>query len=217
MVVQSDVFWKAGLATLIIFFLGIYIGYWLDSGRVEQIRKEYQEMDIRWSDARVQTMYYNVFGNSSNFCEPAIEANLKFADRVYEDGLRIEQYERINKLTPSLITEKTRYVLLKLQFWLNSIELKKNCNADYTNLVYFYSHYNGTMQEEVQGAVLLDLKKDCGKNLMLIPLPIDLDIITIDIIKKQYGIEKTPTILINESIKLEGMQTKNELEKYIKC
>lgn len=217
MVIQSDVFWKAGLATLIIFFLGIYVGYWLDSSRVEEIRKEYQEMDIRGSDARLQTMYYNVFENSSNFCESAIEGNLKFADKEYEYGLRIEQYERINKLTPSLITEKTRYVLLKLQFWLNSIELKKTCNADYTTIVYFYSHYNGTMQEEVQGAVLLDLKKNCGKNLMLIPLPVDLDIITMDVIKKQYGIEKTPVILINESIKLEGMQTKNELEKYIKC
>lgn len=217
MVIQSDVFWKAGLVTLIIFLLGVYVGYWLDSGRVEQIRKEYQEMDIRWSDARLQTMYYTVFKNSSNFCEPAIEENLKFADKVYEEGLRIEQYEKINKLTPSLITEKTRYVLLKLQFWLNCIELKRTCNANYTNLVYFYSHYKGTTQERVQGALLLDLKKECGRNLMLIPLPVDLNITTIDIIKKQYNIERTPTILINENIKLEGLQTRKELEKYIRC
>ncbi len=217
MVIQSDVFWKAGLVTMVIFLLGVYTGYWLDSGRVEQIRKEYKEMDIRWGDAKLQAMYYNVFKNSSNFCGPAIEENLKFADRIYEDGVRIEQYEKINKLTPSLITEKTQYILLKLQFWLNSIELKKTCNANYINLVYFYSHYKGTIQESVQGAVLLDLKNKCGRNLMLIPLPLDLNITTIDIIKEQYGIEKTPTILIDENIKLEGFQTKNELEKYITC
>lgn len=217
MVIQSDVFWKAGVVTLIIFLLGVYVGYWLDTNRVEQIRREYQEMDIKWSDARVQTMYYSTFNNLSGFCEPAIEWNLKFADDVYEEGLRIERYEKINKLSPSLITEKKRYVLLKLQFWMNCIELKEKCNANYTNLIYLYSHYKGTMEEKVQAAVLLDLKNACGKNMMLIPLPIDLDITTIGILKEQYGVERTPAILIDEKIKLEGLQTREELEKYINC
>lgn len=217
MVIQSDVFWKAFILTSSIFLMGIFVGFLLDNARVEQIREEYKGMEISSIDARLQALYYQIFKNSSNFCEPAIQENLRFADKIYVEGLRIEQYEKINKLTPSLISDKRKYILLKLQFWLNCIELKRSCNASYTNLVYFYSHHNTTVQGNVQSAVLLDLKNECGSSLMLIPLPIDLNITTINIIKQQYDIKTTPTILINEELKLEGPQTRKELEKYIRC
>ena len=217
MVVQSDVFWKAFVLTLVIFILGMAVGYWLDNGRVEEIRQEYKEMEIRSSDARMQALYYQTFSDSPNFCGPAIEENLKFSEKVYSEGLRIERYERINKLSPSLVTDKRQYVLLKLQFWLNSIELKKTCNANYTNLVYFYSHYNTTIAENVQSAALLDLKADCGRDLMLIPLPVDLNITTIDILLDQYNISSTPSILIGEEVVLEGLQKKSDVERYVMC
>ena len=51
---------------------------------------------------------------------------------------------------------------------------------------------------------------------MLIPLPIDMDISMINIMKGTYDISKTPTILINEKIKVEGLQSFDELEALIK-
>ena len=215
MVKQFDAFWKAFFITSAIFLLGIYAGVWLDSGRVEEVRQENANMDIQTSDARIQSLYYQTFGNSTNFCGPAIDGNLVFADKVYQEGLRIDEYERVNKFAPSLIRDKTRYVLLKLQFWLNCIDIKRSCNAKYVNVVYFYSHYNTTVQENVQSAVLLDLKDQLGADMMLIPLPTDLNITSIDMIKKQYGITTTPTILIDEKIKLEGLQEKKALSDII--
>lgn len=193
------------------------MGFWLDSYRVEEIRNEYTDMDISSNDARLQTLYYQTLSNNdSSFCIPAIQENLIFSDRVYQDGLRIDQYEKINKLAPSLIKDKTRYVLLKIQFWLNSVRLKRTCNASYTNLVYFYSHYNTTAQENVQSAVLMDLKNEYGPGLILVPLPLDLNITTIEIIKKQYGIKTTPTILIDEKTVIEGPQTRDYLNGKIR-
>ncbi|MBN2250450.1 MAG: hypothetical protein JW724_00055 [Candidatus Altiarchaeota archaeon] len=219
MVTQFDAFWKAFAITAVIFVVGVLVGVWLDSSRVEAVREEYVNMEIRSSDARMQSLYYRTqtLSNLSDFCGPAIEENLAFADKVYADGLRLEQYEKVNKLAPSLIKDKTRYTLLKLQFWLNCIELRKTCNASYTNLVYFYSHYNTTTQEQVQGAVLMDLKSECGPDLMLIPLPTDLNITTIEIIKKQYDITTTPALLIDERIKLEGLQSREALSQTIKA
>jgi hypothetical protein len=211
MVKQYDAFWKAFLITSAIFMLGVFAGVWLDSARVEEVRQEYVGMEIQTSDARIQTLYYQTFKNSTNFCGPAIQENLRFADKVYQEGLRIDAYEKVNKLAPSLISDKKRYVLLKLQFWLNCIELKSSCDAKYVNVVYFYSHYNTSAQENVQSAVLMDLKNKYGADMMLIPLPADLNITSIDLIKSQYGITETPTILINERIKLAGLQEKNGL------
>jgi hypothetical protein len=216
MVNQLDAFWKALGITCIIFLSGIFVGVWLDSSRVEEVRNEYTDMDISSNDARLQTLYYQTLSNNdSSFCLPAIQENLVFSDRVYQDGLRIDAYEKINKLAPSLIKDKTRYILLKLQFWLNSVKLKRTCNATYTNLVYFYSHYNTTAEENVQSAVLLDLKNEYGPGLILIPLPMDLNITTIDIMKKQYGIKTSPSILIDEKILIEGPQTRDYLNQKI--
>lgn len=215
--VAKDVFWKAFVLTLVIFVIGVFVGMWIDNSRVEEVREEYKGMEISSNDARMQSLYYRIFRNSSNFCEPAIQENLRFSDRVYAEGLRIDEYEKINKLAPSLIMDKRRYVLLKLQFWFNCIELKRDCNASYSNVVYFYSHYNTTMQENVQSVALMELKNKCGSSMMLIPLPVDLDIATIDIIKGQYNITVTPTILIDEEVKLEGLQSEADLEEYVSC
>jgi len=215
MVKQFDAFWKAFAISAAVFMTGIYVGVLLDSGRVDEVRAEYTGMDIQTSDARLQSLYYQTFKNTSNFCGPAINENLAFSDKVYREGLKIDQYEKVNKFAPALIGEKRRYVLLKLQFWLNAIELKKTCNASYVNVVYLYSHYNATVQEQVQSTVLMDLKNQYGPEMMLIPLPLDLNITTIEIIKKQYGIKTSPTILIDEKIKLEGLQTKDFLNEKI--
>ena len=51
---------------------------------------------------------------------------------------------------------------------------------------------------------------------MLIPLPIDLNIATINILKETYSINDVPTLLINEKIKLDGVQSIEEIEKVIK-
>ncbi len=205
------------MLTLVIFITGIIVGFWIDDQRVEQIRSEYKEMEISTNDARMQALYYQVFRNSSNFCGPAIDENLRFADKVYAEGLKIEQYERVNKLTPSLIIDKRRYVLLKLQFWLNCIELKRTCDANYTNVVYFYSHYNTTVEEQVESAALLDFKNECGRNIMLIPLPVDMNITTVDILKEQYSINATPTLLIDERDVVEGFVSVADLRERIRC
>lgn len=214
---QSDLFWKAGVLTLLIFLIGVFVGYWLDSTRVESVREEYQLMEIGSNDARLQNLYYQTFRNTSNFCEPAIEHNLAFADFIYTEGAKLEEYEKANRLSPSLVTDKKRYVLLQLQFWLNSIELKRECNASYVNLVYFYSHYNSTVQQQVQGDALLELKRNCGRRLMLIPIPVDLNITTVDMLKAQYGVTDTPTILVDEETKLEGLRSIADLRESVSC
>jgi predicted DsbA family dithiol-disulfide isomerase len=51
---------------------------------------------------------------------------------------------------------------------------------------------------------------------MLIPLPIDINIATINILKENYNISDVPTLLINEKIKLTGVYNIKEIEKEMK-
>ncbi len=218
MKIQKDVFWKAGVLTAIVFILGVFLGYYIESGRLSEIKEEYKKIEIQWADAKLQTIYYQTL--SPDLCTAAIEENLKFGDKVYEEGLKLEKYEKSNKLTSEeFLLDKKRYSLLKVEFWLNSIFLKEKCKADYINLIYFYASkptQDQKIQQNTISKILKDLKDKQREKLMLIPLPIDLDISVINVIKKSYNITYSPTVLINEEIKLESVKTIEEIEKAIK-
>ena len=213
---QTSAFWKAALLTIIIFLAGVSLGYYIEKGRIEKIEKEFIETDIEWADAKLQSLYYQVMKHDE--CEAAIEENIFFADRIYEQGIKLQKYEDANQLSEKMLTEKKKYALLKTEFWINSIILKEKCNAEYKNIVYFFKNEPSMTEEEeqrVQSVVLKNVKDKYGRDVMLIPLPFDLGISTINIMKDTYRIEKAPSILIDEKIRLEGIQDMEEIEKFL--
>lgn len=213
---QKKVFWKAAVLTLIIFLLGVLLGYYLEKERISEIEEQYKNVEIEWADAKLQTLYYQLM--SPLFCESAIKENLEFADRSYKEGLKLEEYEESNKIMSKMFYEKKRYVLLKLEFWINSILLQEKCNAKYTNLVYFYKNepnINEKSEQETQSRILNNLKTKYGPQLMLIPLPLDMNLTMVNVFRDTYNITSVPSILINEKIKLEGIHDIEELEKMI--
>jgi len=218
MVIQKDVFWKAGIITAIVFILGVSLGSFLESSRIKDIREEYKVVEVQWADAKLQSSYFQVL--KPEFCDSAIKENLNFADRIYNEGLKIERYENANKLNDEnqLLYEKQRYALLKTEFWLNSIYLKEKCKASYTNVLYFYLDKPSLIEKPKQDTISLilkDLKDKYGEKMMLIPIPLDLNLVTINVIKSTYNLTVSPTILINEKIKLEDLHSLEEIEQNI--
>lgn len=205
--------------TVLIFAIGLSIGVLLDNLRLQEVKDRTTEIDNLWNDARLLQSYIQRFsdGNSTSYCDFLLEENLKAGDEIYKEGTMIEEYEKTNRFTPTFELEKERYALLDLQFWLNSIDLKKVCNATYSTVIYFYSQYNKTVEQGFQDSVLWNLKQKCGSEIVYITFPFDMGIITIDVIKNIYNISKIPAILINESLVIYSPTSMRELEKYIKC
>ena len=216
---QSDILVKTIILTTIIFILGIFAGVWLDNMRLEEVKGSITATDIEWNDARIQSMFYQKFASDPESCENAIKSNLDFNDKIYNQGIEIERRENVEKFTPDIVSEKTRYALLQLQFWFNSINLKETCNANYSSIVYFYSFFNENLKidQKIQSTILRDLKEECGNKLILIPLPFDLNISTIEFIKSDFKIDSAPSLLINEKTVLKNVQNKEEILKYISC
>ncbi len=214
---QTGAFWKAAVLTIAIFLLGVSLGYYIERGRISKIEKEFAETEIEWADAKLQSFYYQNIKQEE--CGAAIGENIIFADRVYEQGVKLQDYEDANQLSEKLLIEKKKYALLKAEFWINSIILKEKCNASYKNLVYFFKNNPSLVEEEsqkVQSVILKDIKQKYGSEVMLIPLPYNLNVSIIEIMKRTYDITKVPSILIDEKIKLEGVKTQEEIESYLK-
>jgi len=215
---MKKVFLKTLALTLMIFIIGFFAGVLLDNLRLEEVKSRLTEIDNLWNDARLLQYYIQrISDNKSSYCNFLLEENLKSGDKIYNEGSKVEEIEKVNRFTPTIIVEKERYALLDLQFWLNSIDLKKTCNASYSTVIYFYSYYNKTIEQNFEDRVLLDLKQKCGPQIIYITFPADMDISTIEVVKDIYNIQKIPAILINESTLLYSPVSMGELEKYVKC
>ena len=112
MVRYGDLFWKALVFTVIVFLLGVFLGYQLEKSRINNVREEFEIIDLKWDDARLQSLYYQNL--EPRFCDSAIEENLNFADKVYDEGLKIEDYETGSFLSNDLELEKRKYSILKV-------------------------------------------------------------------------------------------------------
>ncbi len=216
---MKSVFLKSAIITVAIFVLGLLLGIYLDTSGLEDVKQRLTEIDNLWNDARLlQTHIKRLSINSTELCSYLLEENLRIGDKIYEEGVKVERYEESNRFAVSeFIIEKRRYALLDLQFWENSIDLKNQCNADYSTIIYFYSQFEKTPEQNFQNRVLWDLKQKCGPKIIYITFPVDLEISTLNVIRNVYNIQKIPSIMVNESVVLESPVSMTQLEKYVKC
>jgi len=211
---QKHAFWQALVATLFIFGIGIFVGVLLENSRIGKISEIFYESEINLLDIRLQNEIYS----KGNFnCKLAIQENTKFADKIYEEGKILDEYEKASRLNPEkLAIEHKKFDILRAMLLLNSLEIKENCNNSYHNVIYFYQYNNPRLdlksKQNVFSRLLGELKQKYGEKIFLIPMAADNDISSINILLDRYeiGLEDLPVILIDEKIKITELQSVEE-------
>lgn len=214
---QKHVFWQALILTLFIFALGIGLGFMIENYRTGKIDKLYIYSEVELLDVKIQS---EIFNTGLVNCKDAIEKNTKFADKVYDEAKLLERYENAQRLSESLILQHQKYDLLRTMVWINSIRIKEKCNASYHNVVYFYQYNNPSIEKKAEqdtfSKVLEEVKIKEQSNILLLPIAGDLGSISIEALKKQYGISNLPTVLIDEKIRITELASLEQIEKLIK-
>jgi len=218
---QKNVFWEALLVTIFIFGIGIFIGVVLENWRTAKISDLYQQSEIDFLDIKLQNEIY--FGGNFN-CEFAVNENMKFADRIYEEAKLLEKYENARRLTESLIVQHKKYDILRAMLFLNSVKLREKCGDFYDEIVYFYlpdydnSRLDIKAKQQAFSRILEEIKQKKGESVLLIPIAANKDVSSINMILDMYNISKNelPIILINEKIKIIDLNDIKDIEQYLK-
>jgi phosphomevalonate kinase len=197
--------------------LGVLIGFIIESDRTASVVENYKNNEISALDLRLQNYYYQTMDRGT--CDLAIQQNFIFADKLYNEGLKLEKYEEANQITEDLLLEKKRYVLLKTELWLNTILLNDKCNDSFNTIVYIYSTNQHSSivstEQNIISNVLKEVKDDKGNSVVLIPIAGDLDLQIVDLQLRTYNISDFPAVLINEETILYGYHSKEEIESYL--
>ena len=54
---------------------------------------------------------------------------------------------------------------------------------------------------------LIEIKKEYGDRVILLPIAADTNVESLDVIKKIYGLDKTPIIFVNEKYKIDNLDS----------
>ena len=214
---QKWVFLKALFVTLVVFNIGIYMGYKLEASRADKINEIYLGSEMMLLDQNLQRQAFEIIDLN---CDLAVQANIDFGDKIFEEALgTIHSYEQANRINNAIIFQHKRFDLLRTLFWLNSIKIKEKCGSDYHNVVYFYDYLDPSAQQKGKqdffSNLLGEIKEIKGNEVMLIPIAGDNDIASLDILINQYGITEFPTILIDEEIKVTNVESIDDIMKYL--
>jgi hypothetical protein len=214
------VFVEAFLLAAVILLIGFSLGYFIESYRADNIIQSYKNYEVEALDLRLQNYYFQIMNESA--CDSAVKQNFEFADQVYDKGLLLEKYEESSQLTTDFALEKKKYVLLKLELWMNSLILKEKCGSLFDTVVYFYQGNPSTTslttrsQQQVISSVLKQVKEDKGNKIILLPIAGDLDLNAVKLQRDVYNITSLPSILINEKVLFEGYADKDNIESYLR-
>ncbi len=212
---NKRVFWEALLLTLVVFVLGLLIGISFESGKVNQVKDYYSYSEANLMDSLAIGSLLDL---NKGTCEDFTKANFDFADRIYGEAITLEKYESAGKLTQSLQLEHRKYDLLRTFLWINDMKTWKLCTPDYHSVIYLYEYQPMDLTKRaVQSTwskVLQDLKNAKGSKVLLVPIAVDTNVTSLDIMIEQFNITKYPALVIDNKDVIYNLTSAGDLEKY---
>jgi len=213
---KKHVFWQAFFLALMFMFLGLVLGVYL-----EQLRADNSNIAIYDSETSLYDSFAlgKLLENPLVSCDKLKEANVDFANKIYLEAKELERFDGSSKITGSLKKIHRKYDLLRTMLWMNLIKAKENCEGINT-IVYLYEYDSEDIQQmskqNVWSKILQDFKDEEGDEVILIPIAVDQNIVSLSYLVQTYGAREFPAVIINEKDIFYEHKTVEELKEYLK-
>ncbi len=213
--ISKSRYFFAFLITLVVFTLGLLLGFIIESKRIQLIEIQDQQQELDFNSLQLQYQFVDLFGEEKN-CE-ALQKTFEESSKNMETSRnKLESYlqdSSLNKKEYNLL--KREYTLAQIRFWLQIKKTKDVCGLEHSVIFYFYGDDDQCPQCADQAYILTYLKNKLSSNLLNFVFDSQLEEEPlIDMLKKIYEIEEYPTLIINGK-KFEGFTSKETILKEI--
>lgn len=216
MVNNKHIFWQALLATIVIFGIGIILGFFLESFRADKVKINILNSEVDILDEQIRV---GIADNFNVSCKISQDSLFSFADRIYFEALKLENYDSASRFDESLRILHKRYDLLRMMLWSESAESRKLCRNSFHTLVYLYEYSSDDLNvksEQISfSKVLYDFKNNHPNDVLLIPIAANMNLSSVDIAMQNYHIKRLPALIIDEQTILGNLVSSDKLEEII--
>lgn len=194
---SKDKYIIAGVITLGVFLLGLFLGLAIEGKRVNYIESVSRMQNLDFSSLQLQYAFIDQLSQEKNCLavQKTFEQNI---NNLESTRIRLENFDRDAKLNKNeLDLLKNEYILAQIRYWLLAERTKKLCGADIVNILYFYSDQKECPECEKQAFVLTYLKKKFKDKLLIFSFDSKFESEPmISLLKKTYNVTIFPTIVI---------------------
>lgn len=198
------------------FLIGMYVGIVFEDRNLNQAENFFSQSEISLMDI---VALNNLLDAGDLSCEAIKKSNFDFADKIYEEALLLEDYEKVGKIQDNLVFIHRKYDLLRTFLWMNAIKVKSKCESNFSTVVYIYNYELKDLtiraKQSVWSKILIDLKRKRGDDVLLIPIATSDDFISLGALTKKFNISKYPVVIVNEEHIFYDLESSEDLEKYL--
>jgi hypothetical protein len=214
----KNVFWQALILTIIVFAAGIFLGIAYEGRKIDEINDYYVLSEIFLMDSLALSKLTDVIDTSLVSCGVLIDANIEFADKIYEEAYILEKYEESGKLSEALKILHRKYDLLRTLLWINLMDIPDKCKENVSIVIYLYEYETEDLTKKatnrVWSKILFDLKQEMGNKSIIIPIAADSDLTSLNSLISKYNISEYPVVIIDEHI-ISEINFVEELREYL--
>ena len=187
----------AGVITLGIFLLGLFLGLAVEGKRVSYIESISRKQNLDFSSLQLQYAFIDQLNQEKNCLavQNTLEQNI---NNLESTRTRLENFDReatLNKNELELL--KNEYILAQIRYWLLAERTKEFCGSDIVSILYFFSDEDECPDCDKQAFVLTYLKRKFKDRILVFSFDSQFESEPmIVLLKKTYNINKYPTLVI---------------------
>ena len=202
--ISWDKYFSVFLITFLVFVIGILLSQTISSKSSKEILKTQKQVKNYLLSLNLQSDIVSEYICQVNVFDLTKEKlNLGQQIEILEKNLGKE-----NEIVKDL---KQDYSLLSIRQWLLVKQVREKCNRNINIILFFYSNTNNSSESESQGYVLDYLYEKEPEDIVIYAFDMDEDNPALDTIKSIYGIEISPSIVVNERL-FSGFQSKGRIK-----
>jgi hypothetical protein len=202
MPLNSRIYLLAGLASLVLYAVGVFTGAFIyeftqskTSQEFADLRQEINNYGEDIGSIELELLYLSS-GQNELGCKfivtslNSVQSDLDYFWRNLPN--KLEVYERENPTDESYESLKRDYMEISLKAWLISLSVKERCGDDSVPILYFYSR---DCEDCIEQGNILDRLRE-SHNVLVYTIDLNLDSDALDIVREAYSIEETPSLIV---------------------
>jgi hypothetical protein len=209
---KYPVFLQALALTVVVFLIGMYSGVVLEENRFVRMNEYFIDSEVTMLDIMAHD---NMVNDLNVSCAMLKQVNFDLLNKVYEQSIILEDYENSGRVTKTIDDVHKKYDSLRSYLWINSIKVKERCGNNFDTIVYFYNYEEEELtkraEQNVWSKVLYEIKQEKGDSVALIPIAVDSDLKSLNILLGEYSVDIYPSVLINEEVVFSELASKDDI------
>ncbi len=197
------------------FLAGILVGTMVQTQSISSSEKVLSNVETKFNDIETSMILLNM---KSDIACGYYDTKLKEIDNQLTSltPVIVKMEKDLSLKDQSYKALKTKFINLRLKYWILNEKDREMCNPNKTTVLYFYTTKEVCSDCEQQGTILSYVVDTVGKrNFVVAPVDMNEHILLLDIIKETYNITKAPALLIDNSVVYKGLIQKEQLYNYV--